>query len=152
MTERRISYALEVENGERTRTTTNEEGNLDEYGALNRYISTARDGRRGSTSSAGARSEGGEKKKPWWKFGGGKKEDSGEGFVIPEEWSETDMHSGLSENDVEPRRKKAGFNELTTEKTNFFLQFLGYFRGPILYGKSTRRCGSQHSYRRLTCK
>lgn len=152
MTERRISYALEVENGERTRTTTNEEGNLDEYGALNRYISTARDGRRGSTSSAGARSEGGEeKKKPWWKFGG-KKEESGEGFVIPEEWAETDMHSGLSENDVEPRRKKAGFNELTTEKTSFFLQFLGYFRGPILYGKSTRRCGSQHSYRRLTCK
>lgn len=125
MTERRISYALEVENGERTRTTTNEEGNLDEYGALNRYISTARDGRRGSTSSAGARSEGGEeKKKPWWKFGG-KKEESGEGFVIPEEWAETDMHSGLSENDVEPRRKKAGFNELTTEKTNFFIQFIG---------------------------
>lgn len=135
MAERRISYAPEVENGDHSRAPA-DDGNLDEYGALNRYISTARDGRRGSTSSAGARSEGGEEqKRPWYKFWG-KKSDSGEGFVIPDDWIETDMHSGLHESDVEPRRKKAGFNELTTEKTNFFIQFLGYFRGPILYGMS----------------
>lgn len=133
MAERRISYAPEVENGDHSRAPA-DDGNLDEYGALNRYISTARDGRRGSTSSAGARSEGGEEqKRPWYKFWG-KKSDSGEGFVIPDDWIETDMHSGLHESDVEPRRKKAGFNELTTEKTSFFIQFLGYFRGPILYG------------------
>lgn len=135
MAERRISYAPEVENGEHSRAPA-DDGNLDEYGALNRYISTARDGRRGSTSSAGARSEGGddEKKKPWYKFWSKKSTDGGEGFVIPDDWIDTDMHSGLSETDVEPRRKKAGFNELTTEKTNFFIQFLSYFRGPILYG------------------
>lgn len=136
MAERRISYAPDVENGDHSRNPPGDEGNLDEYGALNRYISTARDGRRGSTSSAGARSEGGEqKKKPWWKFGK-KSDDGGEGFVIPDDWLETDLHSGVSESDVEGRRKKAGWNELTTEKTNFFVQFMGYFRGPILYGKS----------------
>lgn len=135
MAERRISYAPDVENGEHSRNPPVDDANLDEYGALNRYISTARDGRRGSASSAGARSGEDAPKKPWWKFWGKKEGDASEGFVIPEEWTETDMHSGLSSNDIEPRRKKAGFNELTTEETNFFVQFIGYFRGPILYGR-----------------
>lgn len=43
------------------------------------------------------------------------------------------MKQGLTEADLAPRRKKAGWNELTTEKTNLFIQFLSYFRGPILY-------------------
>ncbi|PTU21793.1 hypothetical protein P175DRAFT_0500676 [Aspergillus ochraceoroseus IBT 24754] len=43
------------------------------------------------------------------------------------------MNSGLPSSQVEPRRKRTGWNELTTEKTNFFIQFIGYFRGPILY-------------------
>ncbi|KAK9604407.1 hypothetical protein V6Z93_002375 [Aspergillus fumigatus] len=43
------------------------------------------------------------------------------------------MRSGLRASDIEPRRKRTGFNELTTEKTNFFVQFIDYFRGPILY-------------------
>ncbi|OJJ84344.1 uncharacterized protein ASPGLDRAFT_171572 [Aspergillus glaucus CBS 516.65] len=131
MAERRISYAPDVENGDHSRSAP-DDGNLDEYSALNRYISTARDGRRGSTSSAGNRSQD-EKKKPWWKFGGKKEDEDGEGFVIPDEWVDTDIHSGLGVSDVEARRKKAGWNELTTEKTNFFIQFIGYFRGPILY-------------------
>lgn len=136
MAERRISYAPDVENGDHSHRAPDDGAGLDEYGALNRYISTARDGRRGSTSSAGARSDGGEEeKKPWWKFWGGKGGASQQEFVIPEEWQETDLHSGLSESEVEPRRKKAGWNELTTEKTNFFIQFIGYFRGPILYGE-----------------
>lgn len=133
MAERRISYAPDVENGDHSRSAP-DDGNLDEYSALNRYISTARDGRRGSTSSAGNRSQD-EKKKPWWKFGGKKSDEGGEGFVIPDEWHDTDMHSGLGASEIEARRKKAGWNELTTEKTNFFIQFIGYFRGPILYGK-----------------
>ncbi|ODM18566.1 hypothetical protein SI65_06438 [Aspergillus cristatus] len=132
MAERRISYAPDVENGDHSRSAAGDEGNLDEYSALNRYISTARDGRRGSTSSAGNRSQE-EKKKPWWKFGGKKDDAGGEGFVIPDEWHDTDMQSGLSASEIEARRKKAGWNELTTEKTNFFIQFIGYFRGPILY-------------------
>ncbi|OJJ00509.1 hypothetical protein ASPVEDRAFT_189583 [Aspergillus versicolor CBS 583.65] len=133
MAERRISYAPDVENGDHSRPTDlNEGATLDEYGALNRYISTARDGRRGSTSSAGALSAK-ESKKPWWKFWGkGGDADGEEGFVCPEDWLETDLN-GLPSSQVEPRRKRAGWNELTTEKTNFFIQFIGYFRGPILY-------------------
>ncbi|KAL4923506.1 plasma-membrane proton-efflux P-type ATPase [Aspergillus undulatus] len=133
MAERRISYAPDVENGDHSRPTDlNEGATLDEYGALNRYISTARDNRRGSTSSAGALS-GQQTKKPWWKFWGkGGGDDGEEGFVCPEDWLETDLN-GLPSSQVEPRRKRAGWNELTTEKTNFFVQFIGYFRGPILY-------------------
>ncbi|OJJ61185.1 hypothetical protein ASPSYDRAFT_146451 [Aspergillus sydowii CBS 593.65] len=133
MAERRISYAPDVENGDHSRPTDlNEGATLDEYGALNRYISTARDGRRGSTSSAGALSTK-ESKKPWWKFWGkGGDADGEEGFVCPEDWLETDLN-GLPGSQIEPRRKRGGWNELTTEKTNFFIQFIGYFRGPILY-------------------
>lgn len=136
MAERRISYAPDVENGDHSRQApdVNETANLDEYTALNRYISTARDGRRGSASSAAASVESQEKKKPWWKFWA-KGAADGEGFVLPEEWLETDMRQGLSSSDIEPRRKRAGWNELSTEKTNFFVQFIGYFRGPILYGE-----------------
>ncbi|CAG8025864.1 unnamed protein product [Penicillium olsonii] len=132
MAERRISYAVDVENGERHNREAGEESNLDEYSALNRYISTARDNRRGSTSSAGALSAGEEKKKPWWKFGG-KTDGVQDGFVTPDEWLETDLRAGLASSDIEPRRKKTGWNELVTEKTNIFVQFIGYFRGPILY-------------------
>ena len=53
----------------------------------------------------------------------------------PLEWLETDMKTGLTSATVESRRKKTGWNELTTEKENPFLKFLGYFRGPILYGE-----------------
>lgn len=135
MAERRISYAPDVENGEsRPAPDVNDTTGMDEYGALNRYISTARDGRRGSTSSAAALSAK-EEKKPWWKFWGGKEGGNEEGFVIPDEWVDTDMRTGLSSSDIEGRRKRTGWNELTTEKTNFFIQFIGYFRGPILYGE-----------------
>ena len=66
---------------------------------------------------------------------GGKTDGVSEGFVTPDEWLETDLRSGLSSSDIEPRRKKTGWNELVTEKTNIFIQFIGYFRGPILYGE-----------------
>lgn len=138
MAERRISYAVDVENGERHTREAGEEGNLDEYSALNRYISTAQANRRASTSSAGALSTGSEKKKPWWKFGGSAAGGVQDGFITPDDWLETDLRSGLSSADIEPRRKKTGWNELVTEKTNIFLQFIGYFRGPILYGKWPR--------------
>lgn len=35
--------------------------------------------------------------------------------------------------EVERRRKTAGWNELSTEKENMILKFIGFFRGPILY-------------------
>lgn len=110
---------------------------MEEYTALNRYISTAQARRRESTTSADL--EEADKKKPWWKFwqrAGG--EGGEQGFVCPDDWLETDIHTGLSSHDIEPRRKRSGWNELSTEKTNFFLQFIGYFRGPILYGKLWR--------------
>jgi len=110
----------------------------DEYSNLVRFISTYRDGRRKSTISLGSRVEDmdEEKKVPAWKFWAKKSKATNEAFVAPEEWMLTDMHAGLTTSEVETRRKKAGFNELTTEKTNLFIQFLSYFRGPILYGKS----------------
>ncbi|TVY56610.1 Plasma membrane ATPase [Lachnellula cervina] len=102
--------------------------NMGEYGNLVRYISTYKDGRRGSTVSSVAAEE--EPKKKWWQ----KKAKGTNGvFDTPEEWLNTDMKQGLSEHDVEARRKKTGWNELTTEHTNLFIQFLGYFQGPILY-------------------
>lgn len=135
MAERRISYAPDVENGDRHRDNDAAEGgNLDEYSALNRYISTARDGRRGSTSSGAALSEKAAKK-PFWKFWGGKADGVDEGWQCPDDWLETDLRAGLNSGDIEPRRKKCGWNELVTEKTNIFVQFIGYFRGPILYGE-----------------
>ncbi|KAI2786578.1 Plasma membrane ATPase [Penicillium oxalicum] len=133
MAERRISYAPDVENGDRHRDAGDvNDGSLDEYSALNRYISTARDGRRGSTSSAAALSTK-QKKKPFWKFWAKEGDGVVEGWQCPDEWLETDLRSGLSSSDIEPRRKKCGWNELVTEKTNIFVQFIGYFRGPILY-------------------
>jgi H+-transporting ATPase len=135
MAERRISYAPDVENGDHSRPDVNEGGALDEYTALNRYISTAQTKRRGSTSSAGAMSAKKEGKKPWYAFWRKAGDGVESGFVCPDEWLETDMRQGLRSSDIEPRRKRTGYNELTTEKTNFFIQFIGYFRGPILYGE-----------------
>lgn len=114
----------------------------DEYAQLVRFISTYRDGRRKSTISlgSGAPIDEDEKPVPKWKFWA-KKKAAGSGvpgddtFQAPEEWMNTEMKQGLSESEVELRRKKAGWNELTTEKENMFLKFLGYFQGPILYGK-----------------
>ncbi|GAM40336.1 hypothetical protein EIK77_010828 [Talaromyces pinophilus] len=137
MAERRISYAADVENGQtNTRNSTdinNDGAALDEYTALNRYISTARDRRRGSTSSAGGLNEGDKPKKSWWKFGGSGAATSNEPFIAPDDWVDTDIRAGLKSSDIESRRRKTGYNELVTEKTNLFVQFIGYFRGPILY-------------------
>lgn len=113
----------------------NEDEDLEEYAGLVKYISTYRDGRRQSSVAQGQDQE--QKKVPWytpWKRG--KKTDAGE-FEIPIEWLDTDMSSGLKDTDIEHRRKKHGWNELTSEQTNLFIQFLSYFTGPILYGKNS---------------
>lgn len=46
----------------------------------------------------------------------------------------TQLRTGLTNHDVELRRKRYGLNEISSEKTNLLKQFLGYFTGPILYG------------------
>ena len=57
-------------------------------------------------------------------------------MTVPEEWLEADIKQGITNQQVEERRKKFGWNEIVTEKENLFLKFLGFFTGPVLYGKS----------------
>jgi len=108
-----------------------------EYANLIRYISTYRD-RRFSKAPSLASGEGGEEvaksnKVPWYKRMFGVQAKAGALFEVPEEWLLTDIKKGLTQAEVEHRRKLCGYNELTTEKENMFLKFLGYFKGPILY-------------------
>lgn len=110
-------------------------GGDDEYSQLVRYINSYRESRRRSTVTAQDYEEA--KKIPKWKFWK-KAKVPGQGdiaFETPDEWLETNMATGLSDTDVESRRRHSGFNELTTEKENLFIKFLMYFTGPILYGK-----------------
>lgn len=110
----------------------------DEYTNLVKYISTYREGGRRKSTASGVYDgqENEAKKRPWWAFWRKKAgaPGSGEAFEVPDEWIESDIKKGITNNDVESRRKKTGWNELTTEKENMFLKFLSYFQGPILYG------------------
>lgn len=132
--------AEEVECGEggasRNEPRLDDESNVDEYLGLDRYISSLRRSRQLFIAS-GSDDEGLEEKDiPWWapwRQLCKKKRDSEESsdeknlFSILDKWLDTDMHNGLSENDIESRRKKIGWNELTAEKEKLFLKFLGYF-------------------------
>ena len=114
-----------------------------EYANLIRFISTYRDRRFSKAPSQASGDDNADatnkKKLPfykrWFTRGGG----AGELFEVPEDWLMTDIKKGLTSAEVEERRRKTGWNELTTEKENLFLKFLGYFQGPILYGESTRQ-------------
>jgi H+-transporting ATPase len=123
------NFEKELERGRADLAVANDE-DQGEYGNLVRYISNYKDGRRASTI-------GGDEdlpKKPWWKFWAKSSTGmGGDGFETPDDWLETDMKRGLTTQIVESRRKKTGWNELTTEKENLFLKFLSYFTGPILY-------------------
>jgi len=124
------------------RQESDEYGGMEEYDALNKYINTFRDPRRGSVfggvgpidqqqDAADAH-----KAHPWWAFwrkGNSKQAQANDPGNVPEEMLEADIKQGLNSGDVEPRRRTYGWNELTTEKENMFLKFLGYFTGPILY-------------------
>ena len=112
-----------------------------EYANLIRYISTYRDRRFSKAPSqvsgddvADASSP---KKLPFYKRWFSNNKGTGELFEVPEDWLNTDIKAGLTSAEVEARRRKTGFNELATEKENMFLKFVGYFKGPILYGNST---------------
>jgi magnesium-transporting ATPase (P-type) len=106
-----------------------------EYADLIRYISTYRDRRfsKAPSVSGAEEADATEAKKGFFTKLLGKKTSS-DLYEIPEDWLSTDIKHGLSTADVETRRRKTGFNELTTEKENMLLKFIGYFRGPILYG------------------
>lgn len=106
---------------------------LDEYTALQKYISTYRDPKAAQEAKA---DDAADKKKPFWKFWGGKATTTeGDPGAVPEEWLDTDIKQGLDNADVESRRKRSGWNEISSEKENLFIKFLTFFTGPILYGK-----------------
>ena len=65
---------------------------------------------------------------------------------MPENWLEADIKQGISNSEVETRRKRYGFNEISSEKESLFIKFLMFFTGPVLYGKSTTRSNSHDGY------
>ncbi|KAI9444251.1 plasma-membrane proton-e [Lactarius indigo] len=52
---------------------------------------------------------------------------------VPQSWLDTYMSQGLSESEVNERRARFGYNELESPRVNPIVQFVGYFRGPILF-------------------
>jgi len=110
---------------------------LDEYTALQKYISTYRDPK-AAAEDDGKNAADAKKGKAWWQFwrsGSSKQAATGDPGTVPDEWLDADIKQGITNNDVESRRKRFGFNEITTEKENLFIKFLMFFTGPILYGK-----------------
>ena len=110
---------------------------LDEYTALQKYISTYRDPKAAAEEDPAKNAADAGKGKAWWQFwrsGTSKNAAAQDDGVVPEDWLEADIKQGISNHDVESRRKRFGFNEITTEKENLFIKFLMFFTGPILYG------------------
>lgn len=52
---------------------------------------------------------------------------------VPDELLQTDPRYGLSDSEVQVRRKRFGWNKMKEEKVNLFLKFLSYFIGPIQF-------------------
>lgn len=109
---------------------------LDEYAALQKFITTYRDPKAAEAEEADG--EGAvAAKKPWYAFWRSSKgTGAAETGIVPPAWLEADINQGIGESDVQSRRKRFGWNEITTEKENLFLKFLGFFQGPVLYSKS----------------
>ncbi|KAF1344264.1 hypothetical protein BDV97DRAFT_364206 [Delphinella strobiligena] len=109
---------------------------LDEYTALQKYISTYRDPKAAAAEDGEKNAADAGKGKAWWQFwraGTSSNASGSDDGVVPEDWLEADIKQGLSNHDIESRRKRFGFNEITTEKENLFVKFLMFFTGPILY-------------------
>lgn len=115
--------------------------------SLIRYIDTYRD----PNAEVEIEEETVEKKKPWWKGGGAAAGKKFSDFVTPTDWLNTELRDGLNTMEVERRRKTAGWNELTTEKENMILKFIGFFRGPILY-VSAAVYPAQHAFANPTTR
>ncbi|KAN0105177.1 plasma-membrane proton-e [Russula decolorans] len=70
---------------------------------------------------------------PWKKVAVPSASASAKGRKVPLSWLETDISQGLSLPEIETRRARFGYNELESKRTNPLIQFVGYFRGPILF-------------------
>lgn len=105
---------------------------MDEYTALQNYITLYREKR----PAEGVQDEA-IKLPKWWQIWKPEPKiaPGGQHVTVPSDWLNTELRTGLGTHDVEARRKRYGWNEITSEKTNLFKQFLGYFTGPVLYGK-----------------
>lgn len=153
----RVSFGeKDMENGgdgaaERSRKWSQAPGNiedLDEYTALQKYISTYRDPKAHDAEAAEANAADAGKGKAWWQFwrsgNSGAATGADPGFV-PDEMLEADIKQGITSHEVEVRRKRYGWNEITTEKENLFLKFLGFLHWsrPLCYGtRCPPRCRS----------
>src|SRR5579871_1761100 len=121
------------EEGRRKSSIIDDLDGLDEYSALQRYIVMYRDPRAVGFDDGDSKQNdtvGAQNRHPWWAFwrkGGSHKSKAGDPGVVPEDWLNADIRKGISNNDVEIRRRRFGFNEITTEKENLFLKFLSYF-------------------------
>jgi H+-transporting ATPase len=134
---------LDVENGdpERERTYSKVDyTELDEYSALQKYITTYRDPKAAAAEDAeGAYADANDARKgrPWWAFwrsGSSPNAQGKDAGVVPDDWLNSDPRQGIKSSVVDERRRRLGANELTSEKENMFLKFLSFFTGPILYG------------------
>lgn len=116
-------------------TMTGETDQLGEYAALDRYISTYRE--EGNVEDDGASSKVSSRR--WWQFwkilDEKPQEPKQDVSIVPDAWMATDIKDGIRYSEVEERRRIYGWNELASEKENMFAKFLGFFKGPILYGK-----------------
>ncbi|KKK11975.1 putative plasma membrane H(+)ATPase [Aspergillus rambellii] len=105
--------------------------NLDEYGKLVKYISTFREG--GEQEGEEEIQERRVWYAPWKKRKISVRHMEQEPGKYPDDWLVTDIHQGLPSSEVSVRRRRAGWNELVSEKENPIAKILSYFRGPILY-------------------
>ncbi|POS73505.1 H+-transporting ATPase [Diaporthe helianthi] len=111
-----------------------DDSELPEYEALDRFIT--RYDANGEQKGLEEEEEHKNKKPPSLLkliFSGDLEVEQNQNLVPPDDWLETDMRQGISDHDVEQRRRRFGWNELTAEKENQLRKFMGFFQGPILY-------------------